>query len=670
MPITATGLGSGLDVESLVSQLVLAEMLPSEQRINASESLYQAKLSALGLVKSEIGAFETALNSAANLGNFSAQTALASGDSFTATADGTAQTGTFQLSVSTLASSQYLATDDAAGFTSTSDVVGSGTLTIQSLKEGSEATVISIDSSNNTLAGIRDAINAADAGATASIIFDGNTYRLTLVSSNSGLENRINVSALETVDDGNPLTGLSVLSYSSSVGTGSMVETVAAKDAVVKVNNVEVSNASNTIEGVIEGVTLTLKATTSDAQLLTISDNISLAKSAIQQFVNGFNELTDTLTGVTAYNVELKTASTLTGDATIRSIENQLRRLINTPIENVGGQYSTLAELGITTDVMTGNLQIDSTKLDAALATNMLDVANVFTKLGRSSDSNLEFKNSTSATQSGQYAVEFSQSSTSGSLLTNAITTTGNNGGEQITFTITVDGESVAVNLDTDTPAEVPAVGSNPTLDEVRQAIESAINNGLTNGRSVSVSIDATPAFTFTSGSSGESSTVSISAESSSSGRFGLVVKDGVDGATTTTASIDGIAATYDAAENTITGAEGTGAEGLMLSILGGASSISTTVNYGIGLASLLNDYVDSVLASDGLLVAKTDGIEKSIAGLETDREALEYRALKLEETYRTQFNGLETLISQLTATQTFLSNALNNFVEPLSFKK
>ena len=198
--------------------------------------------------------------------------------------------------------------------------------------------------------------------------------------------------------------------------------------------------------------------------------------------------------------------------------------------------------------------------------------------------------------------------------------------------------------------------------------IETQVNTALGAG-AVSVSITA-GVITITSGSTGTGSSVSVDAtgDADNSG-LGITTGTSTAGTTSTAYTINGSAATLDG--TTLTGATGTAVEGLKLQILGGASSNLGTVYYSQGLASNLDAVIDDLLGSSGLIQARLDGLEASIDDLEDARLALETRATNLEAIYRDQFNGLETLISSINETGSFLSQALStSFIEPLSFKK
>lgn len=655
MPITATGLGSGLDVESLVAQLVLSDIRPAEQRLVKEEAQYQAELSAYGLVNGALGGFQSALGSVANLGNFTAFDANSSSEDVSVVASSSAEEGSYSLVVQGLAEAQTLASSEASAFETTGDIVGEGSLTIQSLADGAEAVTITIDNSNSTLAGIRDAINQSSAAATAAIVNDGSGFRLVLTSVASGLDNRIDISVTETVDDGQAATGLSQLSYSSTAGSGNLEQSQPASDAAFTVNGLSITSSSNKVSTAIEGLTFTLAAVTSASVTVTVSQNTTLAKGAIENFVAAYNNLEDTLSGVTAYNQELSQSSTLTGDATVRAILSGIQSLINTPIENVGGNYATLAELGITTNVESGDLEINSSELDAVLASERLDVANVFTRLARTDDANLSYVSATDATLSGEYSLAYSEAKTAASYT--GSTVTANNNNATISFDLNVSGVTQSISY-TGT--------GNPTGGEVAAGLTAAIASAF--GSAVAtVSFNSSPNeyYSIESTSMGEGVTIAIDVISGTdTADYGFSVASGTAGTSTYTATIDGVAASFDSATNKITGASGTPAEGLVFEVLGGVNSINATVNYGIGIASALGDLVSGYLATDGLLDARTSGINSSIEDLTEQRNALELRASSLERRYRDQFNGLEQLIAQFTATQSFLTQALGNFVE------
>ena len=390
MPITATGIGSGLDVESIVSQLVLADIQPSEQRLNRNEAKYQSQLSAYGFVKGSLSSLQTAVSSAGSAAQYVGKQAKSSQPSIiSVTATSQAEVGEYVVETTALATAQSLA---SIAFSTTTDEVGLGSLSISlgttdydsatdvyasfTPKTDTTSVSITIDSSNNTLSGVRDAINAADVDVTAAIINDGVGYRLVLRGVETGAENSISISVVDTGDSNNAdAEGLSRLAFDS--GSTNLVQTQSASDAQMTINGLGVTSSSNMVNGAVEGVSFTLKEVTSNPVTITISKDVAKAKAAVKELVNGYNEFVKSLNQVTRYDPDTATRSVLTGDSTLRGLARTVRASLDAAVENSGGSYSRLSELGISTNVLDGTLTLDDTKIDSILASDATDVAKV-----------------------------------------------------------------------------------------------------------------------------------------------------------------------------------------------------------------------------------------------------------------------------------------------------
>ena len=669
MPITATGIGSGLDVESLVSQLILADVQPAENLLNRKESTYQAQLTAYGSVKGVLAQFQAAAASAGAAGQYTgklANTALY--DTVTASATSSAAVGDYSVDVTALAKAQSLA---SSAFSATTDTLGTGTLTISlgtvgydsgtssvtgfTQKTDTTSVSVIIDSSNNTLTGVRDALNAASAGLNASVVNDGSGYRLVIQSDSTGAENAVSISVADTGDSNSTdNAGLSQLAFNQTAAH--LLQTGAGTDAAIKINGLDVTSTSNTVTAAVEGVSFTLKKITSSPVLISVTKDTAKATAGVNGLITAFNQFNTEINSLTSYNATTASGSVLTGDATLRNLASNVRAALNAAVANSGGQYSTLAELGITTNVIDGSLALDSTKFDAILKNDATDVAKVLAAFGTPSNANVEFVSAGSATEVGTYAVASTTSTTSGALTAgSAISVTSyNGGGNSAVFSVSVDGATavqVTLSNNDSTTAEV--------LDRINTALASA-------GVTASLTNDI---LTFTSDSTGTGSTVEITAaDANAIAGLGIAVGVGTAGTSTTSYTINGAAATT--ADGVITGAVGTAVEGLSLKILGNATGDLGTVSFTQGLASPLNTLITGLLADDGLVDARLDGLQSSITDITNQRETLELRAQSLEKRYRSQFNGLETLISQLNTTQSFLTTALSQFVKPLAFKK
>jgi flagellar hook-associated protein 2 len=537
-----------------------------------------------------------------------------------------------------------------------------------SINDGSQTASITIDASNNSLSGLRDAINASDANVNASIINDGAGYRLVLQATKTGLANAITVTA-SSDSDGNLTDANNLSRFVSS----NLTETIAAADAAFSINGLDISSSLNTVDNAIEGVTLTLKAATDvgEVALVSINDNTAGIVGAINTFKDGYNELIKAINDLTSYNADLGRGSVLTGDPGIRSLGQKLRTMLNNQVENVSSNVGTLAELGITTDVKDGTLSINTTTLNGFIASDPLDVASIFASLARPTNESVEFVSSGPKTLVGDYAVDFTAASagsiTSGVVALNGQSLDFSGQNKDVQFTVTVDGvtsSTITLNGDYTTGAS-----DAENLGLLATALQTQINSALPSN-TVLVTAD-------TGANKLVVSTVSEGA--SSSVTFAEVVRldsIGFDTGTTSVAgsaasgTINGQAATWDATARTLTGATSSSVEGLVLKIDSGATGDLGSVAYSKGLMTDIDSLVTELLSASGPLESRIKGLADSVSDIAEQREALQRRVSSLESRYRQQFSGLETLISQLNTTQSFLTTALSQFVDPLSFKK
>jgi flagellar hook-associated protein 2 len=488
--VGVTGVGSGLDIEGLVTQLVSAERAPTESRLLRREAALTSEISAFGSFKGSLSAFENSLSALGNLSTFN-QRDVSSSDSdvVTATTSGQARPASYAVEVDQLATAQSLA---SGTFASLSEQVGEGTLTIRfgttaytpadpgpesydgfTADAERDSLSITIDSSNNSVRGVADAINAADAGITAVTVNDGGGVRLLISSQETGANNSIEI-AVDDTGDGNDgdTEGLSRLAFNAS--DNNLSQTVAAQDAIFRINGLSLSSASNTVEEVIDGVDLTLVGTSSgSATTLSISENRAAVRDAIEGFVNSFNSFFTTANNLTRFNAETGVAGPLQGDFTARSVISQVRNAVTGAAQGIADSFSTIAEIGITSTA-SGTLEIDDARLDAALADNFNSVAGIFAQAGRASSSNISVLGTSAATQLGSYEI--------------VVTSVASPGGEPLAATIggepaTIEGSvlvgaagSAAEGLRVD--VGTPAVGSLGSVT-VSQGIIAPLQNVL-----------------------------------------------------------------------------------------------------------------------------------------------------------------------------------------------
>lgn len=249
---------------------------------------------------------------------------------------------------------------------------------ILAIKVGTNTTAV-IQPQANTLAGIRDAINAnKDIGVTATVISDGTQSHLVLTANNGGAANTITVTG--TGDFGSLSTGSwnDESTNPPTVTASTMTSLQTAADAIVTVDGVEIHSPTNTVTNAIPGMTLNLTGLTKtdDKFNLTIGDDSSGVQTAVQSFVTAYNTMASTLGSLTSYNADTKAAGALQGDSSATSIQSQIR---NTIIQAVGGTSAlqTLNDLGVTFQ-KDGTLAVDTTKLTKVTKSNFDDIQPLF----------------------------------------------------------------------------------------------------------------------------------------------------------------------------------------------------------------------------------------------------------------------------------------------------
>jgi len=413
--VSSTG-ASGLPIDSLVTAQMQAEQQPITD-IKTKISSYNTKLSAYSTLKSGLSTFQTAVDKLATAAKFNAQSVTASdATSISATANGTAVLGNYSVSVTQLATSQKLA---SPAYSSATDIVGTGKLTISfgttgtapaSFTANADKTDITIDitSSNNTLAGIRDAINAKNASVSASIVNDGSGNRLVITSKDTGEVNSLKISVAD--DDGNNTDtgGLSALAYDPLASSNNMTQMTAAKNALLTVDGMSISKASNTVSDVIQGVTLTLKTVTSASNTLSVGTDTDTIQASVQSFVDAYNALNTSMRNLTKFVSAGSTSNgALLGDSTARNIMVKLKSMLSAS-SPTATTYKTLSDIGVSMG-SDGSLSLDSTKLQKAITNNVGDVAKLFSPSATSTDPQVTFVGSKDDTASGTYAVNITQ---------------------------------------------------------------------------------------------------------------------------------------------------------------------------------------------------------------------------------------------------------------------
>jgi Flagellar capping protein len=381
--ISTLGVGSGLDLSSILDSLEAAEK-STLTPISTQQSSYTAKLSAYGSLKSALESFQTA-NTALNKADlFTATSTTSSSTAFSATTTGSAIAGKYTIAITQLAQAQTLTTKNTQTDSKTAIATGDSVLTIQQ-GGGKEPVTIDISAANSSLSGIRDAINNAKAGVSASIINVGNgQYRLSVTSDDTGSDNAMTLS----VSGDSALESFMGYNGTSTDSSNGMEQSVVAQNAKLTVNNVAIENSSNTISDALEDITLNLNDVTSGNQTLTITKDISKAESAVKAWVDAYNSLQDTFSSLTKYtavdagtDAQDKNNGALLGDSTLRTIQTQLKSMLTNTLSS--SSFKTLAQIGITSDASTGKLEVSDEKLEAALKKDASGVGDMFVGDGK-----------------------------------------------------------------------------------------------------------------------------------------------------------------------------------------------------------------------------------------------------------------------------------------------
>lgn len=646
--LASPGIGSGLDINGIISKILAVEG-QSIVSLDKKEATQQTQLTAFGTLKGALSSFQGNLATLTNPAKFTAITAtIADTTLASASATSSATTGSHTIEIQSLAEAQKL---KSANFTSTSTTIGSGTLTIQfgtysggtfTLNAEKAAQSITISPANSSLSGIRDAINSANAGVTASIVNDGSGNRLVIASKDTGLNNALKITAID--DDGNNTdnSGLSQLVYDASTGgTSNLSQTAAASNAELVIDGISISKSSNQITDALEGVTLNLlKANPGTSTTLNLTRDTSSIQGAISTFVKAYNDLNKTISDLTKYNPDTKQASILTGDSTIRSIQSQIRKILSDPLTDAGGGLNSLTQIGISFQI-DGTLKFDSSKLTSVLSDPTKDVSTLFASIGKTSDSLVSFVKAGDDTENGSYALYISQLATQGKAAGSTTAALTINSGSNDELNLIIDGITANITL---------AAGTY-TASSLAAEVQSRINGVsaiASAGTKVTVS-ESAGILTVTSNRYGSSSNVSIAGGTGMSDLFGTPTQtDGLDVAGT----INGAAATGSGQTLTANDNE------LTVKITGGGTGSRGVIDFAHGFAAKLDNLIDGLL-KDRMIDSRIDGINATIKDIGSQRESLQRRLEDTERRLRAQYTALDTMLASMSQTSSFLQQQL-----------
>lgn len=365
--INSAGVGSGLDVSSIVTQLMKIERQQMTV-LQQQQSDTNSQISAFGQLQSSLSSLQTATNNLKSVDKFSVYKATVPTDAgFTATAGAKAVGGQYAISVEKLAQSQKVlstvhSTDMNGAFAGTG---GSLSFTV-----GSGSPVNVTVAAGASLKDIRDAVNSANFGVTASIVQNGSKYDLQFSSSTTGAANAFKVSS--TGD-----ASLNNLTFDPASGTNPMLATVSAQDAEVKIDGQTYTSTTNTLTGAIQDVTLNLStAKPGTAVNVTLAKDNDAITNNVKTLVDAYNKVNTELRSLTSYDTTTKTGGALNGDFTARSLQFGMRNVFQNALGG-SGSLQRLSDIGITFQ-KDGSMSLDSSKLGKVLNDPSKDISQLF----------------------------------------------------------------------------------------------------------------------------------------------------------------------------------------------------------------------------------------------------------------------------------------------------
>ncbi len=404
--ITSLGIGSGADINSIVTQLVALESRPLVQMRNAANVL-QTQVSSYGQLSSLFGTLQTAANNLTGSSLWTRSTATSSDDTAVAVVGGsTAAAGSYAVSVQKLAANQTVVS--TTGYADASALVGSGTLTLELgkwdlppmnfLPQVGRTPVTLPITASDTLQTLRDKINGLGSGVNASIVTDSNGSRLSLRSSSSGADNGFRLSVADADGNNADANGLSRFAFNPGGGSTQMEQKLAASNAEATVNGIAVVSASNDLSGVVDGLTLRLRKEGLASTSIAVTSDREAVKAAIQGFADAYNTLSKAITDQTKYDPGTKVGGPLQGDSAATGLQRQLRSLLNVA-SGASATFGRLSDVGLQAQ-RDGTLKVDAAKLDNATA-NLTELKRAFSNsdTGNSANDGFARRYATLATQ-------------------------------------------------------------------------------------------------------------------------------------------------------------------------------------------------------------------------------------------------------------------------------
>ena len=657
--INSLGGGSGIDSASLIKQLVDLNKTPELNRLTSRQTLLETQISDFGLLRSSFATLQTAANALASPDTFNAKAVSIPDTSLLGITklDAKAVAGDYRLKVEQIAQAQSLS---SGSYSSVNDAVGKGTLTLRfgswnetldgfSVNTAKSGATITIDDTNNTLSGLRDAINEADIGVQATIVSDGGAYKL-LLTAPSGEANEIELTAAE--DGGAP--GLANFNFNTT--NQALAQEQGGANALVRVNGLQLTRESNHLTDVIDGMEFDIfNSSPTETVSINISADKSIAETAIRDFVDTYNTFLSEVEKLVGFDEELGEYGSLRQDPLAKNLLQSIRSMMTGSVAGITNGFDSLSTLGIRTE-LDGTLKIveDGTNTDfrAAIDKNFDAVRDLFTPKTSSSNSLLDVTAFSGASQPGNYEVVITQQPEKGQFIAGAMTFPIDTTGKDYSFNVVVDGVSAATITLPD--GKVYASGA-----ELAAEMQSLINldSAIKNGRvGVQVAFNSSMnQLEFTSNAYGAASNVSFTSVGADMADLGISVGIGTAG--------KDVAGTVDGVEafgfgNVLLPAIGSKAEGLSMLVTPGVTN--ATIGFSRGFAGQMDSLINDFLKNSGLIKGRETNIDKEIDNVEEDMEQLERRSEAYRLRLQSQFIAMESIVRSLNNTGSFLDGLVD----------
>lgn len=659
--VKSLGAGSGVDSGNIIKQLKEIEKAGPQARIDAKKLKAETQISDFGLISSSLTALKTAATALTDKeGFFSKSATYTPSEAFAPVKlDTDVASGTYAFDVTQIAKAQSLS---SIKFNSQSDAVGTGTLTFElggwdsgstnfELDGTKTGASVTIDSSNNTLQGLRDAINKAAFGVQASIVKDGTGYRMALTAA-SGQSNQLNIVASE--DGGTPSnddnTGLSRFIFNET--TKQMAEDQKGQDASFTVNGLTLTRDKNKIDDVVDGFTFQLtKADPGKVVSVTISDDKAFAEEKVRAFVDAYNTFLTATKPAFAYDEEKQKYGSLAGDSLGKSVLTSVKSLLSAGIPGLSdASITALTNVGIRTVVKDGSLQIVEADFKKAFDNNFADLQRLFAPDTRSTNGAIAVNSVGKQTTPGSYDVVVTtqpkQGYFTGSVLAGPFPL--DSTGKTYQFKVKVNGvESDSITL--------PADKTYADSDALASQIQSSINSDaklLAAGITLTADISG-GALKLTSSRYGTNSTVDFTeVHADTAANLGLSVASGTKGIDVA-GTIDGKAAFGFA--NVLRPDLGEVSEGLNLIISENATTAKVTYSKGFG--GELNSLVDKFLLTKGLIDNRKTELNSQLSTFKDDQKDLDRRITAFETRMSRQFRAMESILNGMSGSGKYLDN-------------